>query len=114
MDVKPIKREWLMPAVILAVSLGLGAWCFLMPDRFFDHHEWPALVVIVAVVLFLYGAANLFWSAIPRTGAGKAFFYLGVATMLLSWIAIHSLAGVIVGAVALLLGFALMMLPAAR
>ncbi len=112
MNGRTLRQPRLTWLIILAASIAAYVWIAFLPANYDQHHEWPVLVGLAALVFGIYGAATLFWSAVPRQHTAKVFFYLGIGLMLLCWLAVPSLAGVIVGAVATLIGAALMVLQA--
>lgn len=113
-NAKTAKSAWIAPAAAVLVSIVLAAWFYSIPESYHEHHEWPAAVAVIAFVLFLYGAANLFWASVPTGKLSQTLFSLGVVLMLLCWLALHSIPGVIVGAVVSLIGFAMLILQHRR
>jgi hypothetical protein len=104
-------RSWLIPAAILVASIVLGVYIYSLPYDYNLKHEWPDLAWFVAIVFGFYGAGGLLFAIIPRRSLPRTLLTFGVAMMLACWLITPSVAGVIVGAVATLIGGGMMAQP---
>lgn len=107
------KGRWIAPTIVVVISVALWAFCLSLPDKYTDQHMWTDFVALAALILFIYGAVDLFWSVIPRSKFPLVFFYLGLVVMVLCLI-MGVIAGLIVGAVATILGAAMLFLQRGR
>jgi hypothetical protein len=95
---------WILPLVVAIFGIGASFSLRLVPDQYLEHHDWPAIISVIGLVVFLWGLARLVFTVVKPEHRGIAVVLTGVCIMLFCWLVSNSLPGIVVGGFVAVIG----------